>query len=158
MIISKLQVVSNLLAEANFDELHDMVDDDTIAKMRQIVGAMTPEQRQWIVVNEEDIHWIFPYEIQFITKEGALENKSQFFVEIMVVVHAYRDGNIELNDLLGKPNAEVMQKLETNYSVANYRFVKEFTKGVDDDWTINYINHVKPTDEMKQKANFVKES
>lgn len=155
---SLCKVVSNLLAEANFDELQDMVDDDTIAKMRQIVGSMTPEQRQWIVVNEPDIQWIFPYEIQFITKERTAEKKSQFFVEIMVVVHAYRDGDLELNHLLGKPNAEVMEKLETNYSVANYRFIKEFTKGVDDDWTINYINHVKPTDEMKHRAKLVKES
>lgn len=153
-----VQVVSNLLAEPNFDELHGMVDDDTIAKMRQIVGSMTPEQRQWIVVNEEDVQWIFPYEIQFITKENTLENKSRFFVEIMVVIHAYRDTDVELSDLIGKPNAEVMKKLETNYSVANYRFIKEFTKGVDDDWTINYINHVKPTDEMKEKEKLFKES
>lgn len=147
------------MAEAHFDELQDMVDDSTIAKMRHIVGSMTPEQRQWIVIDETDVQWIFPYEIQFITTENTEENnKSRFFVEIMVVVHAYRDGDLELNHLLGKPNAEVIEKLEANYSVANYRFIKEFTKGVEDDWTINYINHVKPTDEMKHKAKLVKES
>lgn len=135
-----------------------MVDDDTIAKMRKTVGSMTPEQRQWIIVNEDDVQWIFPYEIQFITKESVAENKSRFFVEIMVVIHAYRDCDVELSDLIGKPMAEVMDKLETNYSVANYRFIKEFTKGVDDDWTINYIHHVKPTDEMNEKDKLVKES
>lgn len=135
-----------------------MVDDDTIDKMRHVVGSMTPEQRQWIVVNESDIQWIFPYEIQFITKESSVTNKSRFFVEIMVVIHAYRDTDIELSDLLGKPNAEVMDKLEKNYSVANYRFIKEFTKGVEDDWTINHILHVKPTDDMKEKENLFKET
>lgn len=147
-----------MLAEANFDELQDMVDNDTVDKMRQVVGSMTPDQRQWIVVNESDVQWIFPYEIQFITKESAITNKSRFFVEIMVVIHAYRDTDIELSDLLGKPNAEVMDKLEKNYSVANYRFIKEFTKGVEDDWTINHILHVKPTDEMKEKEKLFKET
>lgn len=145
------------MAVGDFEALQDMVDDDTIDKMRHIVGSMTPEQRQWIVVNDSDIQWIFPYEIQFITKENTVEEKSRFFVEIMVVIHAYRDSDVELSDLLGKPNAELMHKLEKNYSVCNYRFIKEFTKGVDDDWTINHILHVKPTDEMKEKEKLLKE-
>lgn len=135
-----------------------MVDDDTIAKMRHIVGSMTPEQRQHIIVNDSDIQWIFPHEIQFITKENTVENKSRFFVEIMVVIHAYRDDdNIEMSDILGTPNAQLIDKLEKNYSIANYRFIKEFTKGVEDDWTINHILHVKPTDEMKEKEKLLKE-
>lgn len=28
--------------------------------------------------------------------------------------------------------------------ICNYRFIREFTKGVQDDWTINAINHFKP--------------
>ena len=145
------------MAAGDFEALRDMVDDDTINKMRHVVGSMTPEQRQWIVVNDSDIQWIFTYEIQFITKENATDEKSRFFVEIMVVIHAYRDNDVELSDMLGKPNAELMDKLEKNYSVANYRFIKEFTKGVDDDWTINHIFHVKPTDEMKEREKLLKE-
>lgn len=148
------------MASGDFEALQDMVDDDTIAKMRHIVGSMTPEQRKLIAVNDSDIQWIFPYEIQFITKENNAEEKSRFFVEIMVVIHAYRSfdsSNVDISDLLGTPNAELMHKLEKNYSVANYRFIKEFTKGVDDDWTINHILHVKPTDEMKEKEKLLKE-
>lgn len=153
-----LQVVSNLLAAGNFDGLQDMVDDDTVDKMRQIVGSMTPEQRQLLIVNDSDIQWIFPHEIQFITKENTVENKSQFFVEIMVVIHANRDKDFDFtNSLIGSPSDAIMDKLEKNYSVANYRFIKEFTKGVEDDWTINYILHVKPTDEMKEKLKLLKE-
>lgn len=133
-----------------------MVDDDTIAKMQRTVGPMTPEQRQLIVVNDDDIQWIFPREIQFITKENVDEQKSRFFVEILVVVHAYR-GEIEWQDLIANKEKDVMARLENNYSIANYRFIKEFTKGVEDDWTINYIMHIKPSDEMKEKLKTVKE-
>lgn len=141
-----------------------MVDEETIDKMRYIVGSMTAEQRQLLIVNDSDIRWIFPHEIQFITKENVVENKSRFFVEIMVVIHAYRDKDVELSDFLFKSSnlnlseGEVMDKLEKNYSIANYRFIKEFTKGVDDDWTINHIFHVKPTDELKEKRKLLKES
>lgn len=143
------------MAQGNFEALQDMVDDDTIAKMRHIVGSMTPEQRKHITVIEEDIQWTFVHEIQFITKENSVENKSRFFVEIMVVVHALREGEIELSDIVGDQNIEFMDK--NNYRVANYRFIKEFTNGVDDDWTINHILHVRPSDEMKQQAKLQKE-
>lgn len=140
-----------------------MVDEETINKMRYIVGSMTPEQRQLLIVNDSDIQWIFPHEIQFITKENTVENKSRFFVEIMVVIHAYRDNDVELSDFFFKssnlPNdGDLLDKMEKHYSVANYRFIKEFTKGVEDDWTINHIFHVKPTDNMKEKQKLLKES
>lgn len=136
-----------------------MVDDDTIAKMRQVVGSMTPKQRELLIVNDSDIQWIFPHEIQFITKENSTTNKSRFFVEIMVVVHAFRDHDfeIEMSDILKTPNGEMLEQLEKNYSVANYRFIKEFTKGVEDDWTVNHIVHVLPTDEMKEREKLLKE-
>lgn len=134
-----------------------MVDDDTIHKMRRIVGPMTSEQRQLININDDDIQWIFPHEIQFITKENVDEDKSRFFVEIMVVVHAFR-GEVDWKDIVGnKDNDELVERMEQNYSIANYRFIKEFTKGIEDDWTINHIVHVKPTDEMKENSKMVKE-
>lgn len=145
------------MAAGNFESLQDMVDDDTISKMRRIVGPMTPEQRQLIAVNDDDIQWIFPHEIQFITKENVDENKSRFFVEIMVVIHAFR-GEVDWKEIVGsKNNGDVLERMEKYYTVANYRFIKEFTKGVEDDWTINHILHVKPTDEMKENEKMVKE-
>lgn len=144
------------MAQGNFEALQDMVDDDTIAKMRHIVGSMTPAQRKHITVIEEDIQWAFVHEIQFITKENTVKNKSRFFVEIMVVVHTIRDNNFNLSDVVGgQIDLEFMDK--HNYCVANYRFVKEFTNGVDDDWTINHILHVRPSDEMKQQEKLHKE-
>lgn len=126
--------------------------------MHHIVGPMTPDQRKHIIINSEHIQWIFPHEIQFITKETEEENASQFFVEIMVIVHACTDmKRMEFKDIL-VTTKESFRRLENSYSVANYRFIKEFTKGVEDDWTINYILHVKPTDEMREKEKLVKDA
>lgn len=149
-------MVSHMLAAGNFDGLEDMVDDDTIDRMRKIVGLMTPQERSFIAVEESNVWWIFPYEIQFITKDSAVENKSRFFVEIMVVVHAYRGAFDDIFDKVDqKQDADEVKKavedFETNFSIVNYRFIKEFTKDVEDDWTINHISHVKLQDEMKGK-------
>lgn len=124
--------------------------------MRQIVGPMTSEQRKEISVQRDDIQWAFPYEIQFITKENRETKKVRFFVEILVVFHMYKGEDLEFSDVM-RPQENMIDELEKNYSVANYRFVKEFTKGVDDDWIINYILHVKPTDVMKEREKLVKD-
>lgn len=42
--------------------------------------------------------------------------------------------------------------LDESLYVLNYQFIKEFTKGVSDDWTINHINHVKMNDEIMEQT------
>lgn len=39
--------------------------------------------------------------------------------------------------------------LDENFVVANYRFTKEFTKGVSDDWIVTYVDQINISDEMK---------
>lgn len=152
-----LQVVSNMLANGYFEGLSGLVDESTTEKMRQIVGPMSTEQRKVISVDPSDIQWAFLHEIQFITKENTETQKVRFFVEIMVVFHMYSGEDLELSDIM-QPNDNMMDELEKHYSVANYRFIKEFTKGVDDDWIINHILHVKPTDVMKEREKIVNNS
>lgn len=43
-------------------------------------------------------------------------------------------------------NIGMMPEYQSKMSIANYRFIKEFTKGVDSDWTINLLNHFRPID------------
>lgn len=35
--------------------------------------------------------------------------------------------------------------------VLNYQFIKEVTKGVEDEWTVNLINHARLSDVIEQK-------
>lgn len=37
-------------------------------------------------------------------------------------------------------------------TICIYRFVKEFTKGVESDWTVNLVNHIKPADIMEERV------
>lgn len=45
-------------------------------------------------------------------------------------------------------NMGMMPEYRTRISICNYRFIREFTKGVEGDWTINLLNHFKPSDEL----------
>lgn len=146
--------MSKLLAAADFKSLKDLVDDDTIDKMRHIVGNMSSDQRQLLAINGEEIFWIFPYEIQFITQQSADDGRTRFFVEIMVVasIHALED----IEQFENRKNSQIFgdaKKLLSKCRIANYRFVKEFTKGVEDEWTINYICHAKLSDNIKELEN-----
>lgn len=45
-------------------------------------------------------------------------------------------------------NMGVLPEYRDRIYICNYRFIREFTKGVQDDWTINAINHFKPSDNL----------
>lgn len=44
----------------------------------------------------------------------------------------------------------VLPEFRDKISICNYRFIKEFTKGVDSDWTVNVVNHFKPSDYVEE--------
>lgn len=143
-IHNSLQAVSRLVAAGNFDALEELVDDETLAKIRDLIAPMSVDEREKYIVNRKNIIYAFPYEIQFIQKRGS-DGLNRIFVEIMVVCQALCS---KVDDYKGTMRA------------VNFRFVKEFTKGVEDDWTINYILYGKPygqlirfdhTDSLKKK-------
>lgn len=45
-------------------------------------------------------------------------------------------------------NMGMMPEYREKIYILNYRFIREFTKGVQDEWTINAINHFKPSDHL----------
>lgn len=42
--------------------------------------------------------------------------------------------------------------LDDNFFILNYKFVKEFSEGNNDDWIISYINHASIRDEMNEQT------
>ena len=43
-------------------------------------------------------------------------------------------------------NMGLLPEYRDKIFICNYRFIREFTKGVEDQWTVNVINHFKPAD------------
>lgn len=73
------------------------------------------------------------------------------FVEITMVYHALRGLSIMRSRGEEPPmNMGMLPEYRTRISISNYRFIREYTKGVNSDWTINLLNHFKPSDELDE--------
>lgn len=110
------------------------MDDETLIKLRELIEPLSADQRKSFIVNRSHIKYAKPCEIQFIKKR--MENhddKYRIFIEIMMFF--------------------LFKGINGKFHAANYRFVKEFTKNVDDDWTINYIHHGEPFGAFKIHTN-----
>lgn len=44
-------------------------------------------------------------------------------------------------------NMGALPEYQQRISICNYRFIREFTRGIESDWTINLLNHFRPVDE-----------
>ncbi|XP_050296342.1 m-AAA protease-interacting protein 1, mitochondrial [Anthonomus grandis grandis] len=141
-----VQVVSHKLAKGQ--DLEGLVTSDLIPKLQERVSNMSVGQRDLIPVNEEDIIYTFPYEIGVIVKELATSNVQQRFVEITMIYHVLK-GLSQIKSGVEKlpMNVGLLPDYQDKISICNYRFVKEFTKGVESDWTVNLLNHFRPVDD-----------
>lgn len=74
----------------------------------------------------------------------------QRFVEITMVYHTLR-GLAEMRSRGEEPplNMGMMPEYQRRISICNYRFIREFTKGVESEWTINLLNHFRPSDQVE---------
>lgn len=80
------------------------------------------------------------------------ENKPQKrYVEITMVYHVLRGLDAMKSKGEDLPlNVGMLPQYRDSISICNYRFIKEFTKGAETDWTINLLNHFKPSDYIDQ--------
>lgn len=59
--------------------------------------------------------------------------------------------------LIQNENPFQFRFFDENFYVLNYKFVKVFSKGGSDDWTISHINHVNFSDEVEIQNKTFKE-
>jgi len=73
--------------------------------------------------------------------------KDRRFVEITMCYHAIH--NLEEIKKRSEEIVDIQKELKSNIFVLNYRFIREYTEGVKDAWTINAINHLKAEEHDK---------
>lgn len=153
-----LVAVSEELSKGNFEELQPFVDLDALGDLKRNFTAMSIKQRMDLAVAKEDIFFSFPHEIGVIFKNEGSQIE-QIFVEITMCFHVFRGFEDHIREQ-AKANAGVNEtvgiksvyKNIDRISIANYRFIREFTKGVEDDWTVNLLNHFKPGEHLQKKG------
>ncbi|XP_075215606.1 m-AAA protease-interacting protein 1, mitochondrial-like [Lycorma delicatula] len=144
-------VVSEFLSRGEINNLEGLVSPEVIMEVKKSLSTFTMAQRQQLAVKEDDIYFSFPYEIGVIFPDDNEEGgKQQRFVEITMCYHILQ-GLREMKDQGDNIplNIGVMPEFREKIFICNYRFIRDFTKGVDGDWTINALNHFRPADQME---------
>jgi len=132
--------VSHLISEGKFDELEGLVTAEAIAEVQRKHSKLNLAQRQNVAIQSEDIYFAFPYEVGIMIEDS--ESVEKRFVEITMCCHCLLGlGQLKQVD----PHFQQLSEHKDKIIVCNYRFMREYTKGVESGWVINVISHFKPS-------------
>lgn len=129
-----IAVVSDLVSRGHFDELEGLVTREAVQEVSHNYNSLSAMQRKFVAVNTKDIFLRFIYEIGMIFDDETQRR----FVEITTVFQGLHG----LDNARMQHEYQYFQHLNRDAAyVCNYRFIREYTKGKDDSWTINKLNH-----------------
>lgn len=132
-----LTCVSVLMASGDFKAMEGLVTNDVISAAQTGCARLSVDQRHKLAIQFSDIYFCFLHQIGIIMDD----NSNQRFVEATVVYH-YMPGLEQARRSESMAN-DTIEQLQEKVHVANYRFIRDYTKGRESDWTINLLNHFK---------------
>lgn len=154
--------IANSLAEGDLDQVAAVVTPECLNMLQKNLSLFSKAERESLRISLENIQINFIYQIGIMMDDDPIEeNKHTRHVEITWVAHAMskevEDAMTEhsMEVLRPKESCEKLQEVldETGGSIIlNYRFIREYTKGVEDSWTVNAVNHFKLMDAEKEDS------
>jgi len=135
--------VSSSIQNGQFEKLDGLVDHSALNEIKSNYDKLNSTQKSNVSAKSEEFFLKYIYEIGVIFDDTA----GKRFVEITTVfqgIHGAFNPNINI--------AMDTASVRDNCYVCNYRFIKEFTKGVDDSWLINKLNHFHPAEYVDQSS------
>ncbi|XP_032879425.1 m-AAA protease-interacting protein 1, mitochondrial isoform X1 [Amblyraja radiata] len=135
--------VSNMLSQCNFVELKDLVSKEALEELEEKCSAMPANRRQAIAADLEEIMYSTPGDVGIY-----YDNQGRKFVSIIMRYWYLTDVDLPDETPEGTKVFQVVFGDESNKDskrllTANYEFRREFTPGVEPDWTITRIQHFK---------------
>jgi len=101
------------------------------------------KQKSELDLTQEDIHYSFLYQIGIMMDDKPNEDGHYGReVECTWVGHAYKNFSIEDLERNPRKDFEAFMK-RGGPTVINMRFIRNYTKDVEDSWTINAVNFSK---------------
>lgn len=131
-----ISFVSSHLSSGKWVALEGLVTPEALVEIKSNYVNLNLAERQSLEIKKEHMNFTFLHQIGIILNDDSSER----FAEILVVCHVYG---------LQNQNSHTSQDFNINeekISVCNYRFRREFTKGIDSSWMINQLNHYRATD------------
>eukprot|EP00092_Neocalanus_flemingeri_P011678 GFUD01012588.1.p1 GENE.GFUD01012588.1~~GFUD01012588.1.p1 ORF type:complete len:228 (+),score=50.49 GFUD01012588.1:32-715(+) len=135
--------VANDLAEGDFEDMKNYLTSESLDTLKKSISLFNLSERATLAIDAKDIYFSFVYQIGILMEDHPTEeNKSIRHVEITWVGHHFPNHHDVIEECGGNP-MEVKRFMDENGGpqILNYRFIKDFTKDIEDSWTINALNH-----------------
>ncbi|XP_050525244.1 uncharacterized protein LOC126896479 [Daktulosphaira vitifoliae] len=139
-----VEVVSRSIARRDFETLEGLVTSDVLEQVKSIVSNLNDDEIRDMAFKSEDMYFYFPYQVDIVTNEQL---KDRRFIEVTMCYHAIH--NLEEIKKRNEDMEDIQKELKSSIYVLNYRFIREYSKGVEDAWTVNAINHLKAEEHDK---------
>ena len=148
---SAVDFVSKCLSEGDLNTLEesDVISDECLNELNLNLSLFSHHQSQRLLVNRKDIFYNFIYQIGVILDDHDVKKRH---VEVTYVAHAIPN----LKDLMDEESLSFQDvhriniEHETGPIVLACRFIRDYSKGVEDSWTINALNYLC----IKDKAHY----
>lgn len=131
--------VASCLVDKRLSDLAGLVSEEALDEIRRKLPFICPEVQQRMTFEPKHIVASFIYETGVII-EGEAERQKRW-VEVTVctyINHKFADG-MAFSDL---------SKISVSNSlICNMRMIREYTKHVEDSWTVNMVNFFLASDE-----------
>jgi len=140
--------VANGLAEGHLESVGNGMTPECLDLVKRNISLFSVEQREALKLSIDDLYFHFNYQIGIIMEDDPnVEGNSTRHVEITWVGHTFKDYFNVVEECGGNP-VKIKQFMEEQGgpTVLNYRFIRDYTKGVEDSWTLNALNHFKLLD------------
>lgn len=122
-------------------------NDDMYLFLPVQLDIINDTKREHAYCNWNNLFLLCEYDHITILTNFIFLVKDRRFVEITMCYHAIH--NLEEIKKRSEEIVDIQKELKSNIFVLNYRFIREYTEGVKDAWTINAINHLKAEEHDK---------
>ncbi|XP_067891822.1 m-AAA protease-interacting protein 1, mitochondrial [Heterodontus francisci] len=135
--------VSKMLSECNFDDLKDLVSKEALEELEEKCLALPVNRREALAADLDEIMYSTPGDVGIY-----YDNQGRKFVSIIMRYWYLTDADLPDETPEGTKVFQVVfgdasSKDSKRLLTANYEFRREFTQGVEPDWTITRIQHFK---------------
>eukprot|EP00095_Tigriopus_kingsejongensis_P007404 maker-scaffold112_size353035-snap-gene-2.31 protein:Tk07404 transcript:maker-scaffold112_size353035-snap-gene-2.31-mRNA-1 annotation:"hypothetical protein L798_02236" len=129
---------------SDLEPLEGLMSPDCLKEVRRQLSLFSLSQRKMLDIQANDIMSTFIYQIGIIMNEEHEEEdtkKQVRHVEITIIAHAFQNFEALAEVSSGALDFKRTMDEQGGPLVVNCRFIRDFTKGVDDQWTINALNY-----------------
>jgi hypothetical protein len=136
-----LEVISTHLANDNIEKIESLVTPEAYREIEQNYKNFTEQQKKELLVTIDDVIVSFIYSIK-VKKDDSTNHT----VEILVVYDCIRG----FKDFLDKnKNTTIKFDLDKYFDrkyTCNYGFIRKYVKGMESEWIVNKLIHIKDKD------------